>query len=137
MAKCSVIVILLLASVGWLQEAPKKYPWQWHDTGCTEGMTFCWYGSEIVSDPEVIAYGNRWVSQDSEEKPIEWVTQVRCIQQLHVCILARNQKVIGDRSQTNTDLYRIKEWSNYQIRAIGESDYPPGKECEVDSLLLN
>jgi hypothetical protein len=137
MTKCSVLVILLLASVGRWQEAPKSYPWQWRGTSCTEGMTFCWYGSELVSDPEVIAYGNRWVSQDKEEKPIEWVTQVRCLQQLHVCILARNQKVIGDWSQTNTDLYRIKEWSDYQIRAIGESDYPPGKECEIDSLLLN
>ena len=24
---------------------------------------------------------------------IEWVTQVRCVQDLHVCILARNQRI--------------------------------------------
>jgi hypothetical protein len=99
-------------------------------------MTFCWYGSEEVSNPEVIAYGNRWVSQDKEEKPFEWVTQVRCVRELHVCILARNQK-IGSGSQTNTDLYRVEVWSDYQIRSVGESDFPHGKECEIDSLLLN
>ena len=39
--------------------------------------------------------------------------------------------------QTNIDLYKIKEWNDFQIRAIGESDFPPGKECEIDSLFLN
>lgn len=118
------------------QNAPKRYAWQAKNTSCNEMMTFCWYGSELVSDPEVVAYGNHWVSQDKAEKPFEWVTQVRCIQQLHVCILARNQKV-GTGSQTNTDLYYIKEWSEFQIRAVEESDFPHGKECEIDSLLLN
>jgi hypothetical protein len=44
---------------------------------------------------------------------------------------------IGNGSQTNIDLYRIEEWSSYQIRAIGESDFPRGRECEIDTLLLN
>jgi len=132
----SILIIVLFASVAWTQDHPKKYPWQSGDTNCTLWMTFCWYDSEQVSNPEVIAYGNRWVSQDKAEKPFEWVTQVRCVQQLHACILARNQK-IGSGSQTNTDLYRVEEWSDYQIRAIGESDFPHGKECEIDSLLLN
>lgn len=99
-------------------------------------MTFCWYGSELVSDPQVTAYGNHWVSQDKEEKPLEWVTQVRCLQELHICILARNQKVLNG-SLTNTDLYKVEEWSEYQIRAVGESSFAHGKECEIDSLLLN
>lgn len=42
-----------------------------------------------------------------------------------------------NRSQTNIDLYRIEEWGKVQIRAIGESDFPKGKECEVDTLMLN
>ena len=40
-------------------------------------------------------------------------------------------------SQTNIDLYRIEEWSTVQVRAIEESDFPKGRECEVDTLLLN
>jgi hypothetical protein len=58
------------------------------------------------------------------------------MKELKVCILARNQKVLNG-TQTNTDIYRVESWSNYQIRAIGESDFPHGKECEIDSLLLN
>jgi hypothetical protein len=34
----------------------QKYPWQYADTQCNEGITFCWY------DLHVTAYGNRWVS---------------------------------------------------------------------------
>lgn len=137
MAKGSVILVLVLfASAAWTQSTPKKYPWQSGETNCTEWMTFCWYGSEIVSDPEVTAYGNRWVSQDKDEKPLEWVTEVRCIQRLQACILARNEKVMNG-TVTNIDMYRVEEWSSYQIRAVGESSFPQGKECEVDSLLLN
>ena len=131
-----LLVIVLFASVARTQDRPKKYPWQSGDTTCDKTLSFCWYGSEDVSDPQVTAYGNRWVSQDKEEKPFEWISQVRCLQELHVCILARNQKVLSG-SLTTTDLYRIEEWSNYQIRAIGENDLPRGKECEIDSLLLN
>jgi hypothetical protein len=137
---CSVVIralcITLFAAVAWAQGAPKKYLWQEGDTGCDKTMSFCWYGAELVSDPQVTAYGNRWVSQDKEEKPFEWITEVRCVRELHVCILARNQKVMNG-SRTNIDLYRIEEWNDYQIRAVGESDLPRGKECEIDSLLLN
>ncbi len=114
----------------------QKYPWQHGDTHCNETMTFCWYGVEDASDAEVTASGNRWVSQDKDEKPFEWITAVRCAQQLKVCILARNQKVLNGTA-TNIDLYRIEEWSSYQIRAIGESDFPKGKECEIDTMILN
>jgi hypothetical protein len=133
-----VLVFVLFALTAWTQEHPKKYPWQSGDTPCTEWMTFCWYGSEIVSDPEVTAYGNRWVTQDKDERPLEWVTEVRCIQKMRFCILARNQK-IGRGSHTNIDLYSVEEWSDYQIRTVGVGDAPrgSGKECEIDSLLLN
>lgn len=117
----------------------QKYPWQYADTQCSKGMTFCWYGVEDVSDPQVTAHGNRWSSwssQDKEEKPLEWITEVRCLKGLKLCILARNQKV-NKGSQTNIDLYRIEEWGTVQIRAIGENDSPNGKECEIDTLMLN
>jgi hypothetical protein len=39
-------------------------------------MTFCWYGVEDASDPQVTAYGNRWASQDKEEKSFEWITEL-------------------------------------------------------------
>lgn len=113
-----------------------KYPWQDGDTPCNKTMTFCWYGVEDVSDPQATANGNRWTTQDKEEKPFEWITMVRCLKDSKLCILARNQKVFNG-SQTNIDLYRIEEWSSYEIRAIGENDFPKGKECEIDTLMLN
>jgi hypothetical protein len=114
----------------------QKYPWQDADMNCNKTVTFCWYGVEDVSDPQVMAYGNRWTSQDKEEKPLEWITEVRCVKDLNLCILARNQKMMNG-SQTNIDLYRIEDWSTVQIRTIGKGDGPKGKECEVDTLLLN
>jgi hypothetical protein len=114
----------------------QKYPWQHSGTQCNETLTLCWYGEEDVSDPQVMAYGNRWVAQDKDEKPLEWITEVRCLKDSKLCILARNQKVLNG-SATNIDLYRIEEWGKVQIRAIGESDFPHGKECEIDTLLLN
>ena len=38
---------------------------------------------------------------------------------------------------TNIDLYQVDEWSGFQIRATEESSYPPGHECEIDTLLIN
>jgi hypothetical protein len=139
MAKSLVVMaVILFASTAWAQGSPKKYPWQEKDTNCTHGMTFCWYGSDLVADPEVTAFGPRWVSQDKEEKPLEWVSAVRCVKALHICILARNQKLLfGGGTMTNIDLYHVQEWSEYQIRAVGENDLPHGEECEIDSLLLN
>lgn len=84
-----VLAMALFVSVAWTQDHPKRYPWQHGDTNCTEWMTFCWYGAESVSNPEVIAYGTRWVSQDKDEKPIEWVTQVRCSGL--ACLYSRSQ----------------------------------------------
>lgn len=117
----------------------QKYPWQDGDTPCSKRMTFCWYGVEDVSAPQVTAYGNRWSSwssQDKEGELLEWITEVRCLKRLKLCILARNQK-IGNGSITNTVLYSIEEWSTVQIRAIGENDAPKGRECEIDTLILN
>jgi hypothetical protein len=112
------------------QHQQKKYPWQEEDTNCDKTFTFCWYGAEVT------AYGNRWVAQDKDEKPFEWITEVRCLKESKLCILARNQKAFNG-SHTNIDLYRIAEWDSVQIRAIEESDFAPGKECEIDTLLLN
>lgn len=137
---CSALLLATWSSAraqGTDQNAHKKYPWQWKDTNCTEHLDFCWYGADSVSDPEVIAYGDRWVSQDKEESPFEWITEVRCVQQLRTCILARNQKLFTDRTQTNIDLFTIKEWTDNEIRAVEESNYPSGNECEIDTLLLN
>ena len=127
-----VLTVFFVASTLWGQDGSKKYPWQAYNTSCTATGTFCWFSDEVI------ASGNHWVSQDKEEKPFEWVTGIRCIQSLHLCILARNQKgLFGSGTVTNVDLYYVKEWSEYQIRAVGESDFPHGKECEIDSLLLN
>jgi len=63
---------------------------------------------------------------------------VRCLKDYNLCIVARNEKApIGTSRLTNIDLYRIAEWSSYQIRAIAENDMPHGKGCEIDTLLLN
>jgi hypothetical protein len=127
-----IILLSVLASA----VPQQKYPWQHADTQCDKTMTFCWYGEELVSDPQVTAYGNRWGAQDKDEKGFESITQVRCLKELRICILARNQKVMNG-SQTNFDIYKVESWSGNEIRAIGENDFPKGKECEIDTLLLN
>jgi hypothetical protein len=131
-----ILVLALFPCLSWSQSTPKKYLWQNGDGYCNDTTTFCWLGSEDVSDPQVTAYGNRWVPQDKDEKPFEWITEVRCLKEHRICILARNQKVMNG-SQTNIDIYRVESWDSNQIRAIGESDFPAGKECEIDTLLLN
>jgi hypothetical protein len=128
------ILLVVFATVAAAQS--QKYPWQHGGTQCNETMTFCWYDAELVSDPQVTAYGNHWFAQDKDEKPFEWITEVRCLKNSKLCILARNQKVMNG-SQTNIDLYRIEEWNKVQIRAIAENDLPTGKECEIDTLILN
>jgi hypothetical protein len=115
----------------------QEYPWQKEGTNCDKYMTFCWYGLEDVSNPEVTAWGNRWTTQDKDERPFEWITEVRCLKEYKLCIVARNQKTPTTARMTNIDLYRIEEWSSYQIRAIAENDMPHGRECEIDTLLLN
>lgn len=130
------LAVVLCTQLAFSQNATKKYPWQHADTRCDKMMTFCWYGEEDVSDPQVTAYGNRWVAQDKDEKPFDWITQVRCLKDLGICILARNQKVMNG-SQTNTDIYRVESWTSNEIRAVVENDFPKGKECEIDTLLLN
>lgn len=129
-------ILLILFSVVAASGQSQKYPWQSGDTNCDKTFTFCWYGVEDASAAEVTAYGNRWLSQDKDEKPFEWITEVRCLKNSKLCILARNQKAMNG-SQTNIDLYRIEAWSSYEIRAVGENDYPQGKECEIDTLILN
>ena len=133
-APAALATLTFAASLALPQQ--QEYPWQHEKTPCNETMTFCWYGAEDVSDPEVRAYGNRWTTQDKDEKPFEWITEVRCLKDSRLCILARNQKIMNG-SQTNIDLYRIEEWSTVQIRAIEESDFPKGRECEVDTLMMN
>jgi hypothetical protein len=81
----AIITAMLFASTVWAQVTLKKYPWQAKGTSCTPDMTFCWYGSDQVTNPEVIAFGNRWVSEDKDEKPFEWITEVRCVKALHIC----------------------------------------------------
>jgi hypothetical protein len=132
-----VLVVLLFTSAAWTQNARKKYPWQANNTNCNATFTLCWYGAGEVSDPEVTAWGNRWVTQDKEEKPFEWITEVRCVQKQHLCIFAHNRGFGVGKSRTEIDLYQVQEWSDYQIRAIGENDFPQGHECEIDTLLLN
>jgi hypothetical protein len=117
-------------------QSDSDYTWQHKGTKCNDSFTFCWYGVEDASDAEVTAAGNRWTTQDRNEKPYEWITAIRCVHRLNICMLARNQKVLNG-SATNIDLYQVEEWSNIQIRAIGENDFPAGQECEIDTLLMN
>jgi hypothetical protein len=93
-AALAASALIFLATIASPQPQQQRYPWQHGDTSCNETMTFCWYDVEVVSDPEVTAYGNRWVAQDKDEKPFEWITEVRCVKVSKLCILARNQKVI-------------------------------------------
>jgi hypothetical protein len=134
----SLLLTALLVFVSPQPPQKNKYSWEDKGSGCDKNWTFCWRGPEDVSDPQVMAWGTRWTTQDKEEHPFEWITEVRCLKNHKLCIVAHNQKVpIGSGTMTNIDLYRIEEWSSYQIRAIAENDLPPGRECEIDTLLLN
>src|SRR5258705_12410146 len=77
------------------------YSWEDKGSGCDKNWTFCWRGPEDVSDPQVMAWGTRWTTQDKEEHPFEWITEVRCLKNHKLCIVARNQKVpIGSGTMT-------------------------------------
>jgi hypothetical protein len=99
-------------------------------------MTFCWYGPYSDQSDEVDAWGNHWVSEDKTESPLEWVTEVRCVRRLDVCILARNQSPSHtDRHITNVDLYKVSRWDRNQVTAVGEQS--TFSDCEEDLLSLN
>ena len=129
-------ILLIVFSAVAVSGQSQKYPWQHGETRCNKTMTFCWYGIEEFSDAEVTAHGRRWTSQDKDVKPLEWITEVRCLHDYKLCVLARNQKLIegSDETNTNIDLYRIQQWGTIEIRAIGETDLP---KCEVDTMILN
>jgi hypothetical protein len=132
-----MINLLVLLFTLFAPQGSKTPAWQAKDTNCNEIMTLCWYGEDKVTDPEVIAYGVRWNTTAKDEKPLEWVTEVRCLHDKRECILARNQQIAGTGTRTDIDLFEVQEWSDFQIRAIEESDYPKGQECEIDTLILN
>src|ERR1700674_5147727 len=97
---------------------------------CNENMTFCWYSDEVD------AWGTAWKSDDPAEKSLQQVTEVRCVQKLHVCIKARNQKSsLLEWSVTNIDLYSVRSWDDTQVRAIMDEQTIP--ECEQDTLIIN
>jgi hypothetical protein len=103
---------------------------------CNDTMTFCWYGPYSDQSDEVDAWGNHWVSDDKSESPLEWVTEVRCVHRLNVCILARNQSLsLKDAHITNVDLYKVTRWDGNQVTAVGEQS--TFTSCEEDLLSLN
>jgi hypothetical protein len=129
------LTLTSLVAVGQGKAPADKYSWQWKDTSCNYAMTFCWYGPYTDNSDEATAWGNQWVSHDKDEKVLRQVVEIRCLKSLGLCIHARNQN-IGSKLMTNIDLYHVREWSDFQIRADMEgSKLPP--RCEQDSLLIN
>lgn len=107
---------------------------QLKDDNCDERMTFCW-SYPGISDPEVTARGNQWMSQDKTEKPLSMVVEIRCIRKLNVCIYASNEKrPFINGSITRIDLYNVTRWDGAEIDATSEVRFDP---CEHDSLMLN
>jgi len=97
---------------------------------CNKSMTFCSYSDEVD------AWGTIWKSDDLSEKSLEQVTEVRCVQRLHVCIKARNQKLpSGSSTATNIDLYNVRSWNDTEIRAVMDEQIDP--DCEQDTLVIN
>lgn len=96
---------------------------------CDEKMTFCWYGDEVE------AWGDRWVPQDSSEKPLEQSSDVRCIKRLGICAKAVSQTTSFGKRVTKVDILPITHWDAQQITADGEdSSFDP---CEKDTYILN
>jgi len=122
-------LISVLALLFWLF-APTTSAQSKDAKPCNENMTFCWYNDDVD------AWGTLWKSDDPAEKSLEQVTEVRCVQRLHVCIKARNQKVnFGLPSVTNIDLYNVRSWDGTQIRAVMDEQIDP--DCEQDTLVIN
>jgi hypothetical protein len=96
---------------------------------CNEKQTFCWYSDEAS------ASGDRWVSPDKKESPLEFITAIRCIKSLKLCINARNLELLGKRI-TFVDLFYVTKWSSVQIEASRE-ERTADFGCTSDSLLLN
>jgi hypothetical protein len=110
--------------------APAMFGQNTSQEGCNEKRTFCWHSDEVE------AWGELWKSDDPSKKPLEQVTEVRCVKKLHVCIKARNQqRHFGLPSLTNIDLYNVRSWDHTQIRAV--MDEALDSECEQDTLLVN
>lgn len=118
----------LLCSVTAFAQSKKASP-------CNEKNTFCWYGPYSDNSGEASASGNRWVSPDKSETPLDWVTAVRCIKSLKVCIFARNMQLLGERT-TIVDIFYVTKWGAVQIEARRE-ERGPDLGCSTDSLLLN
>lgn len=104
-------------------------------TNCDHRMTFCWYGPYDDGSDEADAYGRRWTTSDNTEKALEWNTALRCLKSRHLCILARNQALLGSETMTAIDLYDVTEWSDFEIKADSEANRPA--HCELNSLLIS
>lgn len=104
-------------------------------TQCNKLQTFCWYGPYPDNSDEVSVSGDRWVSSDKKESPLEFVTAIRCVKSLKICINARNLELLGKRI-TVVDLFYVSKWSSVQIEATRE-ERPMDDRCTSDSLLLN
>src|SRR5215475_6806981 len=138
MSRVTLIRVLVLVFLGAVSAASAvgqaRYPdpWQLNGKACDN---FCWNGPYSDNSDEVRAWGNQWVSENRSEKPLEWVTNVRCIKAQHLCIVARNQALSSGGTMTNIDLYSVREWSNYQVRA--NEEWGMQSNCEKDTLLIN
>jgi hypothetical protein len=121
--KCWVVVLCwFCCSLNFLGQSKQT-------TSCNEKSTFCWYSDEAS------ASGDRWVSPDKKEPPLEFVTAIRCVKSLKLCINARNLELLGKRI-TVVDLFYVSKWGSVQIEATRE-DRPADLGCTSDALLLN
>ena len=100
---------------------------------CNKEMTFCWYGPYVDGSDEAEAWGNRWSTDDSSEKPLEVNTAVRCVKKLHVCLKAGSHNV-GGRTITKIDILPVTRWGSEQITADGEDSLDP---CERDTFIVS
>jgi hypothetical protein len=96
---------------------------------CNTTFSFCW------DDDEVEAHGDRWIPQDSSEKPIDSKVAIRCVRRLRICAEGISLPTFGSRTTLRVDLIPVARWDASQITADGEnSTYDP---CEKDTFVLN
>jgi len=102
---------------------------------CDQETNFCWYGPYDDGSDEVEVWGDRWVTQDQKDKPLEISTAIRCVKKMGVCIYAGSQIVFGSRRITKIVLLHITRWDSNQISADGEN--ASWEPCDRDSYLVN
>jgi hypothetical protein len=129
-----ILCSVFLSACTQAQSTPQGVQQNAQPRACNAQTTFCWYGSDSPKPDEVLAWGSHWVSPDKTVTSFEWITEIRCVKTLRMCVLARNAAGHDGKRETNIDLFYVTNWGPTKVEATEES-YKVS--CEDVMLQLN